>query len=79
MQNPNLNPDGDHFSTEEQQLEKSLRPKALKEFSGQPKIVENLMIFIAAARQRGEALDHVLLHGPPGLGKQPYHISLLMN
>lgn len=69
MQNPNLNPDGDHLSTEEQQIEKSLRPKALKEFSGQPKIVDNLKIFIAAARQRGEALDHVLLHGPPGLGK----------
>ncbi len=50
-------------------MEKNLRPKALEEFSGQPKIVENLKIFIAAARQRGEALDHVLLHGPPGLGK----------
>ncbi len=50
-------------------MEKNLRPRALGEFSGQPKIVENLKIFIAAARQRGEALDHVLLHGPPGLGK----------
>lgn len=69
MQNPNLNPDGDQLNTEDQQIEKSLRPKALKEFSGQPKIVENLKIFIAAANQRGEALDHVLLHGPPGLGK----------
>lgn len=69
MQNPNLNPDGEHLNLEDQQIEKSLRPKALKEFSGQPKIVENLVIFIAAARQRGEALDHVLLHGPPGLGK----------
>ncbi len=54
---------------EEQLVEKSLRPKALDDFSGQPKIVENLQVFIAAARQRGEALDHVLLHGPPGLGK----------
>lgn len=69
MQNPNLDPDGDHLNPEEQQIEQSLRPKALKEFSGQPKIVDNLMIFIAAARQRAEALDHVLLHGPPGLGK----------
>jgi Holliday junction DNA helicase RuvB len=50
-------------------VEKTLRPKALEEFSGQPKIVENLKIFISAAKQRAEALDHVLLHGPPGLGK----------
>ena len=69
MQNPNLNPDSDHLSTEDHQIEKSLRPKALGDFSGQPKIVENLKIFIQAARQRGDALDHVLLHGPPGLGK----------
>ena len=69
MQNPNLNPDNQHLSTEDQQIEKSLRPKALGDFSGQPKIVENLKIFIQAARQRGDALDHVLLHGPPGLGK----------
>ncbi len=54
---------------DEQQIERALRPKELDEFSGQAKIVENLRIFIAAARQRGEALDHVLLHGPPGLGK----------
>jgi Holliday junction DNA helicase RuvB len=69
MQNPNLNPDKDAQNPEEQQIEQSLRPKALEDFSGQPKIVENLKIFILAARQRGEALDHVLLHGPPGLGK----------
>jgi Holliday junction DNA helicase RuvB len=54
---------------EEQQVERALRPKALEDFSGQPRIVENLKVFIAAAKQRGEALDHVLLHGPPGLGK----------
>jgi len=54
---------------EEKLVEKALRPKLLDEFSGQLKIVENLQIFIQAARQRGEALDHVLLHGPPGLGK----------
>lgn len=69
MSNPHLDPSGSQFDAEEQQIEKSLRPQALEEFSGQPKIVENLKIFIAAARQRGEALDHVLLHGPPGLGK----------
>lgn len=67
--NPYLNPDGDPLNTEEKQVEKALRPKALEDFSGQPRIVDNLKVFIAAARQRGEALDHVLLHGPPGLGK----------
>lgn len=69
MLNPNLDPSDETYSSEEKQIEKSLRPKALDDFSGQPKIVENLKIFIAAAKQRGEALDHVLLHGPPGLGK----------
>lgn len=67
--NPNLDASGEHFGSEERQIEKSLRPTELDDFSGQPKIVENLKIFIAAARQRDEALDHVLLHGPPGLGK----------
>ena len=69
MRNPHLDPDKDQLPPEEQQYERALRPKALQDFSGQPKIVENLKIFIQAARQRGEALDHVLLHGPPGLGK----------
>ncbi|MEM1321675.1 MAG: Holliday junction branch migration DNA helicase RuvB [Bacteroidota bacterium] len=69
MQNPHLDPTDEQHSSEDRQFEKALRPKALQEFSGQPKIVENLKVFIAAARMRGEALDHVLLHGPPGLGK----------
>ncbi len=69
MPNPNLDPTQAHLSPEDRQLERALRPKDLGEFYGQPKIVENLKVFIAAARQRGEALDHVLLHGPPGLGK----------
>lgn len=69
MQNPNLDATGGSMTGDEQQIEKALRPKELDEFSGQSKIVDNLRIFIAAARQRGEALDHVLLHGPPGLGK----------
>ncbi len=69
MVNPNLDPSGDQLNKEDQQVEKALRPKALSDFKGQPKIVENLKVFIAAAKQRGEALDHVLLHGPPGLGK----------
>lgn len=59
----------DPVSGEEVLVEKALRPKQLEEFSGQKKIVENLYVFIEAARQRGDALDHVLLHGPPGLGK----------
>ncbi|MBP6826981.1 MAG: Holliday junction branch migration DNA helicase RuvB [Saprospiraceae bacterium] len=56
-------------SGEEKLVEKALRPKLLDEFSGQRKIVDNLQVFIEAAKQRGEALDHLLLHGPPGLGK----------
>lgn len=53
----------------EEDLDASLRPVSFDDFTGQPKIVENLKVFIAAARGRGEALDHVLLTGPPGLGK----------
>ncbi len=53
----------------DEDLEKALRPRSLDEFVGQQKIKDNLRIFITAARQRGEALDHVLLSGPPGLGK----------
>lgn len=56
-------------STSEKEFENTLRPSAFDEFSGQHKIVENLKIFIAAAKKRGESLDHVLLTGPPGLGK----------
>ncbi|MBC7884632.1 MAG: Holliday junction branch migration DNA helicase RuvB [Saprospiraceae bacterium] len=67
--NQNLDPSQSHFKPEDKQIEKALRPKGLDEFSGQPKIVENLGIFIKAAKMREEALDHVLLHGPPGLGK----------
>ena len=69
MKNPNLDPTTAQMEPEEQQIERALRPKQLSDFSGQPKLVENLQIFIAAALLRGEALDHVLLHGPPGLGK----------
>ena len=69
MNNPILDPKDEQFSSDEKQLEKALRPKVLSDFAGQPKIVENLKIFIQAARLRSEALDHVLLHGPPGLGK----------
>jgi len=54
---------------EEAQFEAGLRPRRLEDFTGQNKLKENLAIAIAAARKRGEALDHVLLYGPPGLGK----------
>ncbi len=53
----------------ESDIERALRPSGFSAFSGQEKIVENLRVFVAAARMRGESLDHVLLHGPPGLGK----------
>jgi holliday junction DNA helicase RuvB len=67
--NQNLDPTEANFKPEDKQVEKALRPKGLDDFHGQKKIVDNLSIFIQAARQRNEALDHVLLHGPPGLGK----------
>lgn len=67
--NPNLNADGDNLSGPEKEFEKALRPLAFDDFLGQHKIVENLEVFVAAAKQRAESLDHVLLHGPPGLGK----------
>ncbi len=56
-------------SPNEESIERALRPKALQEYVGQQRAREQLEIFIAAARKRGEALDHVLLFGPPGLGK----------
>ena len=69
MSNSNLDATGKNQTPEEKLIERTLRPMALDDFSGQAKIVENLKIFIGAAKLRGEALDHVLLHGPPGLGK----------
>jgi len=57
------------LSPAEQEIEKKLRPVYFQDFKGQSRIIENLKIFVTAASQRGEALDHVLLHGPPGLGK----------
>ena len=53
----------------DQDVEKALRPVRFEDFSGQDKILENLRVFVAAARMRGEALDHTLFYGPPGLGK----------
>jgi Holliday junction DNA helicase RuvB len=69
MINPHLDPSSERLDGEEIQVEKALRPKDLDEFKGQVKLVDNLKVFIQAAKLREEALDHVLLHGPPGLGK----------
>jgi len=77
--NEYINPDSDNLSNEEKEYEKALRPDDFGDFFGQPKVVENLEIFVQAAKQRGEALDHVLLHGPPGLGKTTLsHIMIMM-
>ena len=67
--NENLDPSFDRLSNPEREVEKALRPQAFEDFTGQEKIMENLKIFVKAAKMRGESLDHVLLHGPPGLGK----------
>lgn len=67
--NPHLDPSGENTSPEEKLFDKALRPENLDDFSGQEKLVENLSVFIAAANLRGDSLDHVILHGPPGLGK----------
>lgn len=69
MENPLLNPDKSGMSAEDKVIEKALRPDRLTDFRGQEKLIDNLTVFIKAARLRSEALDHVLLHGPPGLGK----------
>jgi Holliday junction DNA helicase RuvB len=69
MRNPSLDPEKENLSPIEKEIEKVLRPLDFEDFTGQEKVVENLRIFVKAAVQRGEALDHVLLHGPPGLGK----------
>jgi Holliday junction DNA helicase RuvB len=67
--NPNIDPEAENLSPEEKEIEKMLRPQDFSDFTGQESVVENLKVFVKAAKQRGEALDHLLLHGPPGLGK----------
>lgn len=69
VRNPNLDPEDTNLSNAEKELERVLRPRLFDDFTGQEKTIENLKIFVQAAKQRDEALDHVLLHGPPGLGK----------
>ena len=67
--NLNLDPDKRKLKNEDLEIDKALRPKQFKDFEGQSQIMDNLEIFVKAALLREEALDHVLLHGPPGLGK----------
>ena len=69
MTNQNLNNEKQTLSSADREFENNIRPGQISEFSGQDQIIENLRIFIKAAKLRGEALDHVLFHGPPGLGK----------
>ena len=67
--NEHLDPTNAHFSPEEQDIDRALRPLSFDDFAGQEGILENLKVFVAAANQRDDALDHTLFHGPPGLGK----------
>ncbi len=67
--NENLNPTNENFNPDELDLEKKLRPLSFYDFTGQEQVLDNLKVFVEAANQRGEALDHTLFHGPPGLGK----------
>jgi len=67
--NEHLDPTDNKFTPEENDIDRALRPLNFDDFAGQESILENLKIFVQAARERGEALDHTLFHGPPGLGK----------
>ena len=67
--NEYLDPSDENLSSEEHDIEKALRPLTFSDFSGQEQVLENLQIFVKAAVERDEALDHTLFHGPPGLGK----------
>ncbi|HTE26769.1 Holliday junction branch migration DNA helicase RuvB [Flavitalea sp.] len=69
MANPNLNNGKEILSNSDKEFENNIRPQEIQDFAGQGQIIENLKIFIKAAKLRGEALDHILFHGPPGLGK----------
>ncbi|MBA3674736.1 MAG: Holliday junction branch migration DNA helicase RuvB [Chitinophagaceae bacterium] len=69
MPNQNLNTEKELLTAADKEFENNIRPAVIEEFSGQNQIIENLRIFIKAAKLRSEALDHVLFHGPPGLGK----------
>ena len=67
--NENLDPTANHFNIDDFDIERKLRPLSFGDFAGQDQVLENLKVFVQAANQRNEALDHTLFHGPPGLGK----------
>src|SRR6476620_8958653 len=69
MPNEHLHTENSRLSSADKEFENTIRPAVISEFAGQQQIIDNLKIFIKAAKMRGEALDHVLFHGPPGLGK----------
>src|SRR3954466_11318828 len=69
MREDYLKADGEGQGNADKEIEKALRPLSFEDFSGQQKVTDNIKVFVQAAKQRGESLDHVLLHGPPGLGK----------
>src|SRR5438552_6553310 len=69
MPNPNLNSGKENLAAIDKEFENNIRPAHMEDFAGQSQIIDNLKIFIKAAKLRGEALDHILFHGPPGLGK----------
>lgn len=69
MANTNLNSEKEFLTAADKEFENNIRPTQMEDFAGQTQIIENLKIFIKAAKLRGEALDHILFHGPPGLGK----------
>ena len=69
MLNENLDATGENFSSEDLDIERALRPLSFDDFAGQDQVLDNLKVFVKAANMRGEALDHTLFHGPPGLGK----------
>ena len=69
MPNANLNNEAEFLNPAEREFENTIRPSVINDFAGQPQIIQNITIFIKAAKMRGEALDHILFHGPPGLGK----------
>ena len=67
--NENLDPSAKRLSSADKEMERAIRPTVFKDFQGQQQVLDNIIVFVRAAKARGEALDHVLLHGPPGLGK----------
>ena len=69
MPNENINNEPGNLTSADKEFENTIRPREIDDFSGQPQLIDNLRIFIKAAKLRGEALDHILFHGPPGLGK----------